>query len=341
MKTRGLPSKYDGLYDGVLLEDEIEELSRWLDTPVHDEWVSSRSFMSTGETFGIITPTQTSQHVAVNDEQDDPELVMIAKEAADDIYDDDEVDRNLEAEAAIKMPPSSQWLAHLTGRNRPAEGVRTNEEWDYFKDQLQYFQGGGGAEADNFSGMRWSAMARSWNEMIDSLGATKPTMTYKSASHLQHAFKIMRRRAVQQATLRQHSHRLNVLHEAHTNGDNAAAFRPHFTQPEVATVAQPAVESMDTEEHEQGAAYDADLEEERPTNKRKKTSRPNRCRMCGKEWAHADWAKYHVLPTRSVSGGRILRDNSVKVWDLCTVPEEHWEDGFPVLDTTKRLPKRK
>ena len=88
VKTRGLPSMYYGLYDVQLLEDEIEKLSAFLDEPAHPEWVSSKSLQCTGESFGIINPTQAPRQVAIDSDADsdadDEEVNRMADAAAGD-----------------------------------------------------------------------------------------------------------------------------------------------------------------------------------------------------------------------------------------------------------------
>ena len=77
----------------------------------------------------------------------------MAAAAADDLS-DDELDAGVEA--AIDMPPSSIRLSKLTWRNRFTERMRSNDEWDDFKDNIDNFQGRGTGEADNYSGIRLS-----------------------------------------------------------------------------------------------------------------------------------------------------------------------------------------
>ena len=54
--VRGLSKKYDGLFVGSRLEDEIEKMGRWQNrnAPPHPEWSSSSDVADTGEIFGII-----------------------------------------------------------------------------------------------------------------------------------------------------------------------------------------------------------------------------------------------------------------------------------------------
>jgi len=338
VRVRGLPSKYDGLFDGVLLEDEIEKLTKSVDVHPHQDWVPTTSVQNTGEKFGIIHGVSTQTDA--DSDLDDAELMMMAEEAAEELS-DDEADGGVEHVVA-KMPASSQWLARLEGKYRPYEKVRGHDEWKYFEEHYVDYHGSGGG-ADNHTSINWSAFADGWNKMVDGLGRSKPSMTYKSASHLQHAYKTKLRRDRQAATLRPHTQRLNDLKVKHTNAANREQYATQFATPVAATTAQPFVDAMETEEQE-GATYDADDEQavEAPaaSKRRKRKSSLHRCRKCGREHAHPDWARYHQVSTRDI-GGRMLRDNSAKVWELCTVPEEHWLDGFPCLDTSQRMPPRK
>ena len=359
VKTTGLPSKYYGLYDGQLLEDEIEKVSAFLDEPSHSEWVSSKSLQCTGESFGIINPTQAPTQIVADSDAEDTELNMMAEAAADDLS-DNELDAGLDA--AIKMPPSSSWLAKLTGRNRPAEKVRSHEEWEFFKENVLRFQGGGEAgEADNYSGIRWSAFAASWNNWVDTLGHSKPTVTYKSASHLQDAYKSMKRRAVQQATLRPHTQTIRELRSSHTNREAAVAYLPEFAQPEPPTVAQPFVDAMDVDIGNTDTVahvgcqtdYNGDDESEESANpkpkKRKQKASKNlqRCRQCGHEYAHDDWKPFHVV-TRSEDdsrcGGKFVNGtgggNYRKIWKYCKVPASDYMPGYP-LEEGKSHPRRR
>lgn len=51
IEVRGMPKKNEGLYDLLLLEEEIEKLVAWgdQDEPLHDGWISATSFKSTME----------------------------------------------------------------------------------------------------------------------------------------------------------------------------------------------------------------------------------------------------------------------------------------------------
>ena len=345
VRVRGLPSKYDGLFDGVLLEDEIEKLAKSVDEHPHQDWVPTTSVQNTGEKFGIIrgVPTQTD----ADSDLDDAELMMMAEEAAEELS-DDEADGGVEHVVA-KMPASSQWLARFEGKFRPYEKVRGHDEWAYFEEHYVDYHGSGGG-ADNHTSINWSAFADGWNKMIDGLGRSKPWMTYKSASHLQHAYKTKLRRDRQAATLRPHTQRLNALKDKHTNAANREQYVTQFATPVAATTAQPFVDAaMNLGDNNQvpnnnqaqtdaAPTYDGDLEDAPAASKRKRSNRPHRCRKCGKQYAHRDWKHLHVMP----QVGSVLRnqeDNKfIKVWDYCRVPEEQYEEGFPCLDTSKRMP---
>ncbi len=76
----------------------------------------------------------------------------MAAAAADD-RSSDELDAGVDT--AIDMPPSLIWLL-FTWRHRSTERMRSNDEWEYFKDNIGNFQGGGTGEADSYSGIRLS-----------------------------------------------------------------------------------------------------------------------------------------------------------------------------------------
>ena len=190
--------------------------------------------------------------------------------------------------------------------------------------------------------IRWSTFAESWNKWVDTLGHSKPTVTYKSASHLQDAYKSMKRRAVRQATLRPHTQTIRELRSSHTNREAAVAYLPEFAQPEPPTVAQPFVDATDTVDQDQAPNYDGDSDEpERAAahQPRRRKNSGKRCRKCGKEYAHKDWKEFHVVTQAPTSGN--LRSNDIKIDEHCTVPIDQYEPGFPFLDLTKRMPKRK
>ena len=177
--------------------------------------------------------------------------------------------------------------------------------------------------------IRWSTFAESWNKWVDTLGHSKPTVTYKSASHLQDAYKSMKRRAVRQATLRPHTQTIRELRSSHTNREAAVAYLPEFAQPEPPTVAQPFVDATDTVDQDQAPNYDGDSDEpERAAahQPRRRKNSGKRCRKCGKEYAHKDWKEFHVVTQAPTSGN--LRSNDIKIDEHCTVPIDQYEPGF-------------
>ena len=97
------------------------------------EGISSKSLQGTGEPFDIINPTHAPSQVGDDSDVEDEELDRMAAAAADDLS-DDELDAGVEA--AIDMPPSSIWLSKLTWRNRSTERMRSNDEWEDFKDNI-------------------------------------------------------------------------------------------------------------------------------------------------------------------------------------------------------------
>jgi hypothetical protein len=243
-----------------------------------------------------------------------------------------------------------------------------NVEWDYFKNNISKFQGGGGNEADNFCSIQFSAMAESWNKWVDSLGTRYPEVTYKTSSYLKDAYKSMKRRAVQSATIRPHVQKLGCLKEMHTNGNTNRSFDREFPQLEKAVQIQPIKESdanvnrssspiqtmhdataEDFQNDNNDISYHADSEDQNAREKRKhnrvQRSR-HRCRRCGKCYSLREWQPYHENNIQSLEdwgdqkpSARHLRHKvGNKVWEWCTVDPGDFEEGFPCLDTSKRMP---
>ena len=160
------------------------------DKPPHLDWVSTRNVEDNNETFGFIDPIPPK---VVTDEDDDSasddSLYNLADNAANELY---ELDAEIGSKTLLNaspMPPSSQWLASLHGRARGSGKVRGHFEWDHFKTNILNFRGGALEEADNYSGVRFSDFAVSWNAWVDSLDVSKPEVTYKTATYLQEAYK--------------------------------------------------------------------------------------------------------------------------------------------------------
>jgi hypothetical protein len=130
---------------------------------------------------------------------------------------------------------------------------------------------------------------RTVGKWVDTLGHSKPTVTYKSASHHQDAYKSMKRRAVQQATLRPHTQTITIR-ELRSSREAAVAYLPEFAQSEPPTVAQPFVDATDTVDQDQAPNYDYDGDSDEPEcaaahQPRRRKNSGKRCRKCGKEYA--------------------------------------------------------
>ena len=222
-----------------------------------------------------------------------------------------------------------------------------NVEWEYFKTNVMNFQGRDELETDNYSSIRWSSFATSWNKWVDGLGVRHPEVTYKNASYLKQAYKSMQQRALQFSTLRQHTQGLDELRERHTNSDANQNFLGEFPTPENATVTHPAEKPTTIAPNDNDAGYQAEMSEIENTRKRK--YRQHRCRRCGKDYASPEWLPYHTNKIQTAPEGlnnkeraKYLRNGAFnKVWDNCTVDEAYYESGFPCLDTNKPMPRRK
>ena len=163
-----MPPKYNGLYDGNLLENEIETMASWknCEVPPHPDWISTRSVESTGEYFDFIRP---NDDLAQDDGPSSDELITNQAEVAEDemLELDDDVEEKEEF-LSLNLPASAQWMASLQGKYRPYGKVKGQSEWEYFKDNVSKFHGRGD-EADNYCSIRFSTFAESWNEWVDSI----------------------------------------------------------------------------------------------------------------------------------------------------------------------------
>lgn len=374
IEIRGMPKKYEAVYDGELLDEEIEKMLSWRgqDVPPFSDWVPASTFQSTGEVFGLIDPVSTN----ATSEQEAEDLL---EEEADGV-----VNTLLELETGVTeefallntLPESSRWLAQSFGRWRPSGPVRGDDEWEYFKSNLQQFQRGMGAaaasEADNHSQILWSAYAAHWNDMVASLGTSKPQFTYKTSSLLQDAYKRSQRRDRRDATILPLATGIENLRQLHTSSGSNRRFANQFMVAQHPTRARPITAHIDEpstsidftthadtdNDNDNGndtlntALDDPAVRERRllagslPRAQRKSTRRNTspRCRMCGKQWKLDPWKELHqkettTNPTAGVKNQWHGQGN--QVWDNCKVPAEDREPGFPMLDTTKQMPRPK
>ena len=353
---RGLPSKYDGIYCGDLLEAEIEKMTAWKqrDTPPHPEWMSTRSVECSDEVFGFLLDCSAQKHSAqIQTNCDDDSvsscgsIISDAENAADQLCDIEDGGDEVEVDMATRLQPSAQWMAQLHGKYRPYGKVLGNIEWEYFKSNVTKFQGRDSDEADNFSSIRWSAFAQSWNKWVDGLGTRHSEVTYKSSSYLKDAFKSMQKRALQSSTLRPHKQTLDNLRERHTNEATNRTFIGEFEQAEKAAPIRPQQSAISTalrgtannddsdsiaSQSEYGASFNIS-----------KRRRMHRCRRCGKYYALPEWLPFHknkILDEDDNKLGKYLRNGEGnKVWEMCTVDPADFEVGFPC--SSKRLPKVK
>ncbi len=69
IQLQGIDKKYHGLFEGHILEGDIEKMMRWSnqDEPPHPDWVLMRNVEDSNETFGFIEYIPPN----VTDEDDD------------------------------------------------------------------------------------------------------------------------------------------------------------------------------------------------------------------------------------------------------------------------------
>jgi hypothetical protein len=366
IEIRGMSKKYEATYDGELLDEEIEKMLRWRVQdvpPPYSEWVPASTFQSTGEIFGLIDPVSAN----VTSENEAEEL--LEEEANGVVHTLLELETGVTEEFALlnTLPESSRWLAQSFGRWRPFGPVRGDDEWEYFKRNIQQFQRGMGAaavsEADNHSQILWSAYAAHWNDMVTSLGNNKPQFTYKTSSLLQEAYKRSQRRDRRYATILPLTAEIENLRELHTSSASNRRFADQFVASNHPTRARPEPRPEQTVQLTNAIAdynsgiemLETDLEDpaerERrlmagslPRAKRKRRNAGLRCRMCGKDWNIGPWKELHRKNTASNSTVGVQNQwhgEGNQVWDNCRVPVEDREPNYPQLDTTKPLPRRR
>lgn len=369
IEVRGLSKKYEAVYDGELLDEEIEKMLKWKGQQVHPhpDWVPVDAFQPTDETFGLNDPISPSNNTVSEEEAE----ALLEKEADDVVTTLLELDTEVTEEYAIlnKLPESSRWLARSFGRWRPSGPVRGNEEWRYFIDNLPTYQKGRGitavSEADNHSSILWSAYADHWNEMVTGLGANKPQFTYKTASLLQDAHKKLLKRRRRDTTVLPMTAAMNNLREVHTSSSSNQKFSSQFVSADPPTRAIPsnsisvplnsnrsgtlADNSNDMVDHDD-FQLESPAEQERRAfagcgRRRRRTNANVRCRKCGKEWNTEPWRSLHergdhVNNSKNSSIKNRWHGEGNQVWDYCQVPPCEREPGFPIEDG-RPLPRRK
>ena len=297
------------------------------ETPPHPDWLSTRSVQSTGETFGFLVNNVQSRMTVDVEEDSLASGGSDAFDVAEELEGLDEGSNEFEASLATELPASAQHMAALFGRCRPPGKVMANVEWEYFKNNLPNFQGGGNTEADNYCSIRFSDFdtSWSWNEWVDSLGSTHPDVTYKTAAYLRDAYKCMKRRTVESSTLRPHSQSLGALKQKHTNESANRAFDDEFLPAlEVAPIRPSRQVNAPTETtamaEDDGFLADDEFEQTNTTKRGKplRKGSMHRCRMCGKQYALPEWLPFHDGPHN-------------EVWKNCIVDPQLYDEGFPVL----------
>jgi len=373
VKIRGLSSVYDGIYEyGQLLEDEIEKMSKWpnRDEPPHPDWISTRSFVATGEYFGLVDGMTRMQVDDDNQEEDDGDddrsdtsLNNQIEEAVDNFdYLDTGVEGSEDTPAVdieFDMTASERWLAAQHGRSRAFGRVKGKYEWEKFRQMVPSYQRAGRRGsldhgADNHSSISFSSFATDWNKMVDDLSVNEcPSFTYKTASLMQIAFKRTLKSSNEKLTLRSHSQQLHSLQQSldETPDDMQA----EFTSPNESTRVRPAPNATDIETQARPETVNAQVQVQtccelglggclansQPTNTRK----PKRCRNCGVSSEHDNFRQWHSQPPLPVTGNgsENLRNTAAnQVHDFCNTPNNEIQIGlgYP-LKEGQRHPRRR
>jgi hypothetical protein len=238
-------------------------------------------------------------------------------------------------------------LALSFGRSRPSGRVKSKEEWDYFKENISLFQRGAEhvSDADNYTSIDWSSFTNHWNKYVSTLEASHPNFTFKTASLLQDAHKVLQIRARRATTMLQHTDEIRDLHHNHTSSSSNQKFANQFVAAEIPTRPRPApvttcesavqtTSMLGDESDDELQLFETPAEMNRRVNgTRKRKYTKQRCRRCGKEWNTPQWKPYHERTTTNKNQPHGTGD---QVWDWCSVPESQYEVGFPQLDGMKR-----
>lgn len=233
------------------------------------------------------------------------------------------------------IPASSRWLASQHGHKRGMSRVHGKDEWDYFKQRYLDFQGDKSDEADSYTSINFSTYASEWNNWVHSLGETLPTVTYKTASHLQDAFKIMKQQTIRHSTVRPVLENLANLRRTHREPEPAHNLPEEFvdanTGERVIPVHNAVQVELDSEFFDAVSEEEVTVEPKRRRKRRREVKRrkPQRCRKCGHPWRTDRWITYHCIPTATTHNNRVNQLGR-RAADHCTVPEAIRALGFPL-----------
>jgi len=317
----------------------------------HPEWIKTDEVDDTGEKFGVLTEAnRNSAPVVANDDggvNSDESLRELADDAEDEVLD---LDTPADRSDLLKGLTSSQaWLAKLHNRRRATSKVTGRDEWAYFNSNIARFQGRSN-EADNYCNFRFSDMAKSWNEWVDSLGEEKPSVTYKNAAYLHEAYKNSLKNATRHSTMRPHSAAVESVRQQHTDMLMNQPFVSRFAESESASISRPvlATQRAEMEDEADDADVEQEMEQQRVQRRRKRPrqSSGHRCRTCGHEYKHPTMVEYHKVPlnqdyTLSNPGSKHLPNQTgSKVFEHCAVPVDMRLEGFPV-PVGEPMPRKK
>ena len=101
----------------------------------------------------------------------------------------EEVDRarSFPTNCCGRVSPSPDQIAYFN--SHPLKKNTSRCPIFYFTENITKYQGSTTDEADSYSLIRFSDFANDWNKWLSGLGNEKPKVTYKTAIHLQEAFK--------------------------------------------------------------------------------------------------------------------------------------------------------
>jgi len=200
---------------------------------------------------------------------------------------------------------------------------------------------------------------------VTSLGRTHPSVTYKTASHLQQAFKDAKKNANEMATIRPHRESIDNLRQNLRDANVNREYLSHFPPTEQPTRTSPVFQSKETQTDITMGVDSRSRDTQTDVTMMAMPTQPagkalantkdgattghiakragRRCRTCGK--VIKDWNNFHIVPLGpTIPGERgSIRYLNLKhrAHEHCTVPPNQREPRFPLAPGAKFPKKRK
>ena len=250
----------------------------------------------------------------------------------------------------FRMTASERWLAAQHGSSRAFGRVKGKYEWEKFREMVPSYQRAGRRGsldhgADNHSSISFSSFATDWNKMVDDLSVNEcPSFTYKTASHMQIAFKRTLKNSNEKLTLRSHSQQLHSLQQS--LDETPDGMQAEFTSPNESTQVRPAPNATAIETQARPDTVNAQVQtcselgclaNTQPTSRRK----PKRCARCGLDKLHDNFSDWHDPPPQPSTGtGHENLQKENQYHKFCTTPDNKIQPNYPLREGQRHPPRR-